>query len=324
MTRKHMHVAVGFGSQDKWKLELEAAGLVVKEPGDADLSRVEMACVFNPPAGALSACPQLKAIQSLGAGVDFFFSADEATISTEQKNNIPMLRIVDPLMAERMATFCIWAVTNIQRKCDEYYIAQHESRWDKSIEDYKNRDNEEMRVGVMGLGVMGRKVAESLVMLGYPVNGWTRTQKKPQEFEKMKLYHGRDQLRTFAAASDIVINLLPLTPETHGILNADLFRAMPDGGSIVNVARGGHLVAADLLDALNAGALSHAVLDVFVNEPLPSTCPFWQHPKIRVFPHMSSVTDIRNGIEQIVRNRECILLRQQLPSGVLVNIKTGY
>lgn len=311
----------GFGSRDKWKNALEEAGLVVREAGE-DMSKVHMACVFNPPQGILQECSNLKAIHSLGAGVDFLM--EDPTIPKD----VPLLRIVDPLMAERMATFCLWAVTNIQRKCDEYYRAQMESKWDKSIENYKNIDNHEVSIGVMGLGTMGGKVASTLSMLGYPVSGWTRTARDQGSmgpgFKNVQLFHGNDQLSTFASESSILINLLPLTPETRGILNKDLFEAMPQGSSVMNLARGSHLVAQDLLDALETDSISSAVLDVFVKEPLPETCPFWKHPKVRVFPHMSSVTDIPNGVQQIIRNRELILKGEPLPKGVQADIERKY
>lgn len=316
-------ICSSFGSQHLWKARLEEQGLVVREPGDSkgDMSRVEIAILFNQTPGVLEQCPNLKAIQSLGAGVDFIMEDDTVP------KNVPLMRIVDPLMAERMATFCVWAVTNIQRKCDAYYQAQMDSRWDKSVENYKNVDNHEISVGVMGLGVMGGKVAETLSMLGYPVRGWTRTKKTLVGNGNIDLYHGRDQFEEFAKQSQIVINLLPLTPETRGILSRELFSSMPRGGSVLNLARGAHLVANDLLEALESGQLESAVLDVFVKEPLPPTCPFWKHPKVRVFPHMSSVTDMDNGVEQILRNRRLVLNNAgvaEFPPGVLALPDRGY
>lgn len=178
------------------------------------------------------------------------------------------------------------------------------------------------------MGLMGGQVAKTLASLGYQVNGWSRNRKTADSlgpgFERVALYHGDDSFLEFASTSQIVINLLPLTEQTRGILSHRLFNAMPRGGSIMNLARGAHLVANDLLEALESGQLDHAVLDVFVKEPLPPTCPFWKHPKVRVFPHMSSVTDIPNGVEQILRNRHLILSGQKLPSGVQANVECGY
>lgn len=325
-------LASSFGSQHIWKARLEERGLTVRLPGE-DVSKVELGIVFNHPHGVLDDVPNLKAVQSLGAGVDFMME-DHGLAG----RGVPLLRIVDPLMAERMATFCVWATMNFQRKCDDYFRAQMDSRWDKSVENYKNIDNHEVRVGVMGLGLMGGKVARTLASLGYKVSGWKRSGGEAgsgsgsgngSSCEDLKsagvrIYHGEDEFLTFAGNSQVVINLLPLTEQTRGILNARLFDAMPKGGAVMNLARGAHLVANDLLDALASGQLEHAVLDVFVKEPLPPTCPFWLHPKVRVFPHMSSVTDIPNGIEQIMRNRELVLKGEPLPAGVEAIVDRGY
>ena len=331
-------LASSFGSQGIWKQMLEDRGLTVRLAGE-DMSKVEMGIVFNHPPGVLEDVPNLKAVQSLGAGVDFIMQDDGIV-----RRGVPLLRIVDPLMAERMATFCVWAVMNHQRKCDDYFRAQMECRWDKSVENYKNIDNHEVRVGVMGLGLMGARVARTLAGLGYEVYGWKRTPVSDgrgnggedrergsgggcgEDLEALgvRVYHGSDELLTFAGKSQVVINLLPLTEETRGILDARLFSAMPRGGAVMNLARGAHLVANDLLDALASGQLEHAVLDVFMKEPLPETCPFWKHPKVRVFPHMSSVTDIPNGVEQILRNRELVLRGEPLPPGVQAVPSRGY
>ena len=311
-----------FGSQPIWKARLEERGLTVRLPGE-DVSKVELGIVFNHPLGVLDDVPGLKAVQSLGAGVDFMMEDPGL-----RGRGVPLLRIVDPLMAERMATFCVWATMNYQRKCDDYFRAQMESRWDKSVENYKNVDNHEVRVGVMGLGLMGGRVARTLAGLGYEVSGWKRlppsSGESSDDLAGVRVYHGEEEFLTFASNAQVVINLLPLTTETHGILNARLFNAMPRGGAVMNLARGAHLVANDLLEALASGQLEHAVLDVFVKEPLPPTCPFWLHPKVRVFPHMSSVTDIPNGVEQIIRNRELVLKGAPLPLGVVAEPGRGY
>jgi glyoxylate/hydroxypyruvate reductase A len=222
-------LASSFGSQPIWKERLEQAGLTVRLPGE-DCSAVEIGIVFNHPRGVLDNVPNLKAVQSLGAGVDFMMD-DPGVVD----RGVPLLRIVDPLMAERMATFCVWAVINFQRKCDAYFRAQMESRWDKSVENYKNIDNHEVSVGVMGLGLMGGKVASTLAGLGYEVYGWKRSREHRgadamNESKHMKTFCGDDEFLAFASKSQVVINLLPLTDETHGILSSKLFNSMPRGG----------------------------------------------------------------------------------------------
>ncbi len=144
----------------------------------------------------------------------------------------------------------------LQRKCDSYWQAQQAQRWAKDIENFRNIDNGELRVGVMGLGVMGGAVVDVLCQLGYPVAAWTRT---ARERAGVTCFHGREGLAAFAAVSDVLVCLLPLTGETRGILNAELFASMPRGASVINAARGGHLVEGDLLAALETGQVGSGV-----------------------------------------------------------------
>ncbi len=139
----------------------------------------------------------------------------------------------------------------------------------------------------MGLGVLGSAAARALADLGFPLAGWTRT---ARAWPLGKAFHGRDGLRPFLSISDILVCLLPLTPETEGILDAAAFAALPSGAALINAARGGHVVEADLLAALDSGALGAATLDVFDTEPLPQGHPFWAHPRVRVTPHVAAIT----------------------------------
>lgn len=264
----------------------------------------------------------------MGAGVDSLFQ-DPAL-----PRHVPILRVIDPLMSERMATWCLWSVINIQRKGDEYFYAQQQSRWDKGIENYRNTDNSELRVGIMGLGVMGGAVAETLLKLKYPVYAWTRTNAKRFEERTHTLhesktitehYYGNGQLLEFASRCDIIICLLPLTPSTQGILDRKLFDAMPAGSSIINAARGKHLVESDLIDALDSGQLSNAILDVFREEPLPKESVLWKHNKVRIFPHVSSMTNIETSVEQMMESRRMILQEGTLPrKELVVDWQAGY
>lgn len=318
-----MHISAAFASKDKWADHLRSAGLrvLVAAPQDnVDLSRVEFAICWQPEPGILQRCPNLKAIQSMGAGVDSLLQ------DTTLPRHVPLLRVVDPLMAQRMATWVLWGVINIQRKCDAYWHAQLEGRWDKSVENYRNIDNAELKVGVMGLGVMGGAVADTLASLGYTVSSWTRRARSVGDGCKIFNYHGDAGLSEFLSNLDIVVCLLPLTPETKGILNAQLFRTLPRGAAVINAARGGHCVEGDLLNALDDGHLSCAVLDVFASEPLPQTSPLWKHPKVRVFPHVSSMTNIETAIEQMLHNRECVLsgALERLNRDLIVDWDSGY
>lgn len=321
-------------TRKEWADSLRAAGLKVKVYDDekssdlsspAALEHIELAissAVFKPAdTTILRRCPNLKAVQSTGAGVDKMI-----LIPNYLPRRIPLIRYIDPLMAERMATWVTWAVINIQRKCDAYYKAQQASIWDKAVENNDNIDNEELRIGVMGLGVMGMKTAKTLASLNYPVYGWTRTahSSNSNKSDIKRCYHGKDQLAEFASNVDIVVCLLPLTSETQGILDRPFFNLLPKGASIINAARGGHLIVDDLISALDDGTLSNAVLDVFDPEPLFEQSLMWKHPKIRIFPHVSSMTPVKNAVRQIMGNREAILSGKGLAKELLVDYIRGY
>lgn len=251
----------------------------------------------------------------MGAGVDSLLN--DPTLP----RHLPLLRVIDPLMAERMATWVLWGVINIQRKCDAYFEAQRHLQWDKGIENFRNIDNAECHVGVMGAGVMGGAVIDILKKLGYNVSSWTR---RTRQLQGVTCFAGREQLKEFAKRVDILVCLLPLTTDTTGILNKELFDAMQPGSAVINAARGGHVVEKDLLDALDSGKLTNAILDVFDPEPLPSRSRLWKHPKVRVFPHVSSMTNIESAVDQMLENRERILEGKAVVPEMVVNWEAGY
>lgn len=251
----------------------------------------------------------------MGAGVDSLLR--EATLP----RSVPLLRVIDPLMAQRMATWVLWGVINVQRRCDEYWHAQLKKNWDKGIENFRNVDNSELRVGVMGMGVMGSAVTDLLVQLGYCVSAWTR---RPKQRKGVTCFSGTEQLNEFASQQDIVVCLLPLTAATEGILDDKLFSAMPKGAAVINAARGAHCVESDLLTSLDSGQLSHAVLDVFSPEPLPQESRLWSHPQVRIFPHVSSMTNIETAVEQMLANRDAVLENGPLPPELVVDWEAGY
>jgi glyoxylate/hydroxypyruvate reductase len=318
-SRIDLIIHAAFASKDRWAEHLRHAGLTVRvsdNPNDLkDLSKVEFAICWQPKEALLQQCPNLKALQSMGAGVDSLLS--DPTLP----RHVPLLRVIDPLMAERMAIWVLWGVINIQRKCDAYLEAQRQSKWDKSIENFKNIDNAELRVGVLGAGVMGGAVIDTLKKLKYNVASWTRRNRK---LEGVECYSGREQLLKFAANVDILVCLLPLTEDTRGILNAELFSAMKHGSAVINAARGGHLLEKDLLDALDSGKLSSAILDVFTQEPLSEGSRLWQHPSVRVFPHVSSMTNIESAVDQMLENRQRILEGRAVAPELVVDWEAGY
>ncbi|PSC71738.1 Glyoxylate hydroxypyruvate reductase A [Micractinium conductrix] len=318
-------LATTFDSRDSWAAYLRSAGLRLRvhpedtqAPAGADLSRVEFAICWNPPAVLLQRCPNLKAIQSMGAGVDSMIGEPSLP------RHVPLLRVIDPLMSERMATWVLWGVINCQRKCDAYMVAQRAARWDKGVENFRNVDNRELRVGVMGLGVMGGATADTLLKLGYPVSAWTRTPRPAGEHPGIACYSGEEQLQQFVQQTDVLVCLLPLTDATRGIVSARLLRWLPRGAAVINAARGGHLVEEDLLAALDSGHLSAAVLDVFSPEPLPRESRLWAHPRVRVFPHVSSMTNIESAAAQMLANREAVLTGRSPPKELVVDWEAGY
>ncbi|TDI67558.1 MAG: glyoxylate/hydroxypyruvate reductase A [Alphaproteobacteria bacterium] len=245
--------------------------------GPGDDGDVEFAVVWQPAKGRLARIPNLRAIFSLGAGVDHIFA------DSELPAHVPVFRLIDPVLTAQMAEYVVMNVLWHHRGMDQYAAHQAGRRWRQADLPRTAR----RRVGIMGLGVLGSAAAEALARFGFPLAGWTRT---ARDWPLGEAFHGRGGLRPFLAISDILVCLLPLTPETEGILDAGAFAALPSGAALINAARGGHVVEADLIDALDSGALGAATLDVFATEPLAQDHPFWAHPRVRVTPHVAAIT----------------------------------
>jgi len=274
--------------------------------------RVDIALVANPPRGALADLPDLRLVQSLWAGVDKLLA--DPTVP----HDVPLARMIDPAMNEAMAETALWAVLSLHRDLFAYAQAQREGRW----RPLPQRRADELRIAVLGLGQMGRACAQRLVHNGYPVVGWSA---RPTTVEGVATHAGAAMLPQVLGSADVVVNLLPLTEATRGLFNATTYALLPRGAALVNLARGGHVVEADLLEALASGQLAHAVLDVFDTEPLPSAHPFWSHPRITVLPHVAAQTDPRSAA--IIAARNVRLLREGgAPAGLvgLVDRSRGY
>jgi glyoxylate/hydroxypyruvate reductase len=201
------------------------------------------------------------------------------------------------------------------RRFDEYEAQKPEARWEKLPQHARAN----FTVGVLGLGVLGGEVAKALIALGVPVRGYSRTAKS---IEGIDVYAGEAQFDHFLDGVRLLINLLPHTPDTEGILNARTFGKLAKGAYLVNVARGAHLVDADLLAALDSGQLTAATLDVFHTEPLPQAHPFWNHPRITITPHVSAETLREESIVQIAAKIKA-LARGEKISGI-VDFARGY
>ncbi len=255
-----------------------------------DPARIAVAVVANPAPGTLQRLPGLRLVHSLWAGVDRLLA--DPTLPP----GVPIVRMVDPAMNAAMAQTALWAVLALHRGLFAYARRQRERCW----RAHAQRRADEVGVTLLGLGQMGRAVAQVLVPLGYRVAGWT-LHPQPPAADGVARHAGAEALGPLLATSDIVVNLLPLTPATRGLIDARFLAALPRGAGLVNLARGAHVVEADLLAALDTGHLRDAVLDVFATEPLPPAHPFWSHPRVAVLPHAAAATDPRSASAVVAR-----------------------
>ncbi len=270
---------------------------------------ITMALIWKHPRGSLLGYPNLKCIASAGAGVDYIF--EDATVP----EHIPITRVVDPYLASDMSEHVLAAIFAELKNFNNYKVQQTQALW----KPREYRRITDVTVGILGLGELGAFTGKDLVKAGFNVQGWSRSEKS---IEGITSYSGDSGLHTFLMKTDFLVCLLPLTPDTKGILNTKLFTKLPKGAYIINVARGGHLVDHDLIAQLNNNHLSGACLDVYHQEPLPSSHPFWKHPKIFMTPHYASVSDTNSVIPQILENYKNIHEGRALIN--VVNREKGY
>lgn len=307
------------GEHAAWLGALQAA--LPSEPVLTRLSHteraaVDVALVANPPPASLAGLPALRLVQSLWAGVDRLLA--DPTLPAE----VPLARMVDPAMGAAMAETALWAVLSLHRGFLDYAAQQRAGQW----RPLPQRRADELQVAVLGLGEMGTAVAARLAAQGYRVAGWRRgaagVVPAAQAPAGVAVHQGEAGWARLLGTSDVLVNLLPLTPATRGLLEARAFAACKPGAALVNLARGAHVVEADLLAALDAGRLGHAVLDVFATEPLPAGHPFWTHPRITVLPHVAAQTDPRSAAAVAAANVRA--LRTGRPLAHLVDRQRGY
>lgn len=282
---------------------------VAVHPDIGDPASIDAAIVWKPEPGLLASLPNLKAIFSLGAGVDALLQDPTLPI------DVPLVRMVEPGLTEGMTDYVCLHVLGWHRNAPVYAKQQRCGRWIKQPE----RLARERRVGVMGLGELGSDAARMLATLRFDVAGWSRT---PKQIDGVTCFAGAEQLSAFLARSEILVCLLPLTTQTEGILNARTFAQMPKGAAIINCGRGGHLVEEDLIPAIDAGQLSGATLDVFRTEPLPAHHAFWTHPRILVTPHVASITHARSAAASLADNLR--RLQEGAPLAHVVDRDRGY
>ena len=253
--------------------------------------QVAYALVWTPEPGRLAALPALRLILSSAAGVD------HVTRDPAWPRHIALVRMGAPEVGQRMGEYVCLGALALLRDLPRAILAQAAAKWERFDAP---RTAVETRVGIMGMGNLGVASAIMLRGLGFQVAGWSRGRKA---VDGVQSFAGDEELGGFLARTDILVCLLPHTPDTAGILSADLFAQLPRGAGVLNAARGGHLVVPDLLAALDSGQLSGAMLDVFDPEPLPAGSPLWRHPKVIVTPHVASEASRRARAEYVA---DCI------------------
>jgi len=257
-------------------------------PACAAPQQVDIGLMYGLPPDGLLAFGNLRAVLSLSAGINQF---DRARMPP----GVPLARSVDSALAQHMVAYAKAAVYRYHRRFHRYEQASRESVWTFELP----RLNRQTAVGVLGMGELGRAVAAALAADGFEVHGWSRS---PRELAGVRSHSGADGLPQIAGAVDVLINLLPLTSETAGILSGALFGRMRSGAFLINMGRGGHLVEADLLAALARGRIEAATLDVTAVEPLPAGHPFWNHPGILITPHVAGIVTPATAAPHIAEN----------------------
>jgi glyoxylate/hydroxypyruvate reductase A len=273
-------------------------------------ANAEVAVVANPAPGALAGLTGLRLVQSLWAGVERLVA--DSTLPPE----VPLARMVDPSMNDAMAETALWAVLSLHRSYFDYAQQQREGVW----RQLPQRRAATVRVLVLGFGAMGRAVSVRLAALGYRVTAWRR--EGSAHAAGVDVISGQPALHAALPKAEILINLLPVTPQTRGVLSRELFTCLPRGAGVVNLGRGAHLVEADLLAALADGHVGRAVLDVFAEEPLPADHPFWRHPRVTVLPHVAALTDLDTAASVVADNLRRLALGEPLRH--LVKRARGY
>lgn len=278
-----------------------------------DNAPADYALVWHPPVEMLQG-RALKAVFALGAGVDSILSKLKANPEMLPLS-IPLFRLEDTGMGIQMQEYAVSQVLHWFRRFDDYQALQRESTW-QPLADYTH---DEFTIGIMGAGVLGSKVAESLLAWGFPVRVWSRSRKS---WPQVTSFAGDAELGGFLRGTRVLINLLPNTAETVGIINASLLEQLQDNSYVLNLARGVHVVENDLLAALDSGKLKAAMLDVFSREPLPKESPLWLHPRVTMTPHVAAVTRPQEAIAYIAQTITQ-LERGETPSGQVDRVR-GY
>ena len=253
-----------------------------------NLIGAQYAIVWKPPSALFERNGELKAAINYGAGVDALLSMDSVPA------HIPIIRLEDAGMAQQMAEYTLYGVLHHHRHMRAYAAQQRERVW---LQHEDRANAQRPTVGVMGLGEMGGQVATKIAAFGYDVRGWSKSRRA---ISGVECFAGEAEFDDFLRGTNALVCMLPLTDSTRGIVNTKTLSMLPRGAFLINAGRGPHMIEADVLDALQSGQISGALLDVFATEPLPADNPLWAHPNVIVTPHVAATTPIREACAQIV------------------------
>jgi glyoxylate/hydroxypyruvate reductase len=288
---------------DAWRAALAAENIDLRREDDiADKTRVRHALVWKPPRGFFATFPNLALVVNLGAGVDALFGRDDLP-------DVPVTRLSDPKMSRMMAGYVLFAVTRHARNIPAFERAQRQRRWHY----IHPRDPQTIHVGILGLGQLGLMAALECARQGYQVQGWSAT---PKTVDGIRTLAGSGALAEILGCSDILVCMLPETPHTRRLLNAERLALVKAGAAFINVSRGAIVDEPALIDALRSGRIAEATLDVFATEPLPVSSPLWDMDNVLITPHLASVALPASAAAQIGENVRRLRAGQPLLSRV--------
>jgi glyoxylate/hydroxypyruvate reductase A len=278
-------------------------------PQEVDPAAVTHIAAWAPPDNFFAQFHKLRTVFVMGAGVDKLLKRQDIA------EDVTLIRLTDAGMAQQMTEYCLYGLLHYQRQMDRYARQQGDRQW-KQLDTRLAFD---VRVSILGLGALGGKVAQNLVRLGYRVSGWSR---RPRRIEHVRCLHGEEGLRELLPQTDVLFCVLPSTPETHRLLNAETLALLPDDAALINAGRGSLIDEAALLARLDAGLLRFALLDVFAEEPLPDNHPLWGHPRAILTPHVAADTVPDEAAAQIAANMRA--LAAGMPVTGLIDRQRGY
>ena len=278
-------------------------------PDDTEREKTEFVLTFLPPENAFENYPNLKVIASMAAGTNHI------TKHHDLPENVIVTKANDPMHRGDIADFVLALTLSYMRRLPVYFHQKEHAIW----QEHSYQRPEETTVGIMGIGSIGKTVGKLMLKNDFKVTGWSRSEK---HIEHIQTFHGNTQRNDFLKTADILVCTLPLTKETRGILNTQVFDKMPKGSYLINIGRGKQLVEADLLKAIESRQLAGAALDVFSDEPLPKHHPFWKNEKIMITPHTAGNVHPESAVKKILRNYKAMKKNEKLVD--TVNIKRGY